>query len=204
VGWGVNFLDLDQDGWKDIFMANGHIYPELERAKAGEEFRQRKIVYWNLRNGAFRDITKDSGETLSTPRVSRGVATGDLDGDGAPEILIVNMNEPPSLLKNFVPRGNAILVAMEGTKSNRSAIGARVTVTAGKLRQTDEVRSGGSYASQSDFRLHFGLGSATKVDQIEIRWPSGAVEKLSNVAAGQCIRVREGEGIVKTQVWNRP
>ena len=202
VGWGVNFLDVDQDGWKDIFMANGHIYPELEGAKVGEEFRQRKILYWNLGNGSFRDITKDSGTTLSLPRVSRGVAIGDLDGDGAPEILIVNMNEPPSLLKSFAPKGNSILVEMEGTKSNRSAIGARVTVTAGKLRQTDEVRSGGSYASQSDFRLHFGLGSATKVDQIEIRWPSGAVEKLGGVAAGQCIRVREGEGIVKATAFH--
>ena len=201
MGWGVSFLDIDQDGWKDIFMANGHIYPELEGAKTGEEFRQRKILYWNLRNGAFRDITGEGGAALSEPRVSRGLATGDLDGDGAPEILIVNMNQPPSLLKNVGSKGNAILVEAVGTKSNRSAIGARVLVTAGGLRQTDEVRSGGSYASQSDFRLHFGLGSATNVDQIEIRWPSGAVEKLSNVAAGQCIRVREGDGIVKATAF---
>jgi hypothetical protein len=197
VGWGVSFIDIDQDGWKDIFMANGHIYPELAGAKTGEEFRQRKILYWNLRNGAFRDMTSEGGAALLAPQVSRGVATGDLDGDGAPEILIVNMNEPPALLKNTGPKGNAVLVDLVGTKSNRSAIGARVLVTAGKLRQTDEVRSGGSYASHSDFRLHFGLGSATMVDRIEIRWPSGAVEKLSNVAAGQSIRVREGAGIVK-------
>ena len=201
VGWGVSFLDIDQDGWKDIFMANGHIYPELEGAKTGEEFRQRKILYWNLRNGAFRDITGEGGAAMSEPRVSRGLATGDLDGDGAPEILIVNMNQPPSLLKNVGPKGNAILVEAVGTKSNRSAIGARVLVTAGGLRQTEEVRSGGSYASQSDFRLHFGLGSAAKADQIEIRWPSGAVEKLSNVAAAQCIRVREGDGIVKATAF---
>ncbi len=191
VGWGVSFLDIDQDGWKDIFMANGHIYPELAGANVGEELRQRKILYWNLRNGAFRDITSEGGAALSSPRVSRGVAIGDLDGDGAPEILIVNMNEPPSLLKSFGSKGNAILVEVVGTKSNRSAIGARVIVTAGTLRQVEE-------ASQSDFRLHFGLGSATTVDQIEIRWPSGAVEKLSNVAAGQSIRVREGDGIVKS------
>ena len=182
-------------------MANGHIYPELAGAKVGEDYRQRKILYWNLRNGAFRDITKEGGGTLSAPRVSRGVTVGDLDGDGAPEILIVNMNEPPSLLKNFAPKGNAILIEMVGTKSNRSAIGARITVTTGTLRQTDEVHSGGSYASQSDFRLHFGLGSAERVDKIEIRWPSGVVEKLSNVAAGQCIRVREGDGIVKTTAF---
>src|SRR5438874_8633287 len=126
-------------------MANGHIYPELAGAKVGEGLRQRKILYWNLRNGAFRDIAGEGGAALSAVRVSRGVAVGDLDGDGAPEILIVNMNESPSLLRNFGSKGNAILVEAVGTKSNRSAIGARVLVTAGKLRQTEEVRSGGSY-----------------------------------------------------------
>ena len=196
VGWGVSFLDIDQDGWKDIFIANGHIYPELARAKLNEEFRQPKTVYWNLHNGAFRDITREAGTVLSLPRVSRSVAVGDLDGDGTPEILIVNMNEPPSLFKNFGPKGNAILVELQGTKSNRSAIGTRVTLIARKLRQTDEVRSGDSYVSQSDFRLHFGLGAEIKADEIEIRWPGGAVERLHNVAAGQCIRVREGAGIV--------
>src|SRR5947209_15374411 len=137
-------------------MANGHIYPELAGSKTGEELRQRKILYWNLKNGAFRDITSGGGAALTEPRVSRGSAVGDLDGDGAPEILVVNMNEPPSLLKNFGSKGNAILVEAVGTKSNRSAIGARVSVTAGALHQIEEVRSGGSYASQNDFRLHFG------------------------------------------------
>jgi hypothetical protein len=203
VGWGINFVDIDQDGWKDIFIANGHIYPELAGAKVNEEFRQAKTVYWNLRNGAFRDITRESGAPLSLPRVSRGVAVGDLDGDGAPEILIVNMNELPSLLKNLGPKGNSLLVEAVGTKSNRSAIGARVIVTSGKLRQTDEVRSGGSYASQSDLRLHFGLGAATRIDEIEIRWPSGLVEKIHGVEAGQCITVREGSGIVKTTAFRR-
>src|SRR5260370_38035863 len=108
VGWGVSFLDIDQDGWKDIFLANGHIYPELAGAKTGEDLRQRKILYWNLRNGAFRDIAREGGAALWEPRVSRGAATGDLDGDGAPEILIVNMNEAPTLLQTFRPRGNAI------------------------------------------------------------------------------------------------
>jgi hypothetical protein len=198
VGWGLNFIDLDQDGWKDIFMAHGHIYPELARSQAGEEFRQPKVLFWNLHNGSFRDITRESGTQLSKPMVSRGMASGDLDGDGAPEIVVVNMNEPPTLLKNFGPKGNAILIEAIGTKSNRSAIGARVMVVAGKLRQIDEVRSGGSYASQCDFRLHFGLGDAKKADRIEVRWPSGAVERIGDVAANQWIRLREGQGIVKS------
>jgi hypothetical protein len=196
VGWGVNFVDFDQDGWKDIFIANGHIYPELAGAKTGEDFAQPKVVYWNLRNGAFRDITRFSGAAVSVPRVSRGVASGDLDGDGTPEILVVNMNEQPSLFKNFGARGNAILIETEGSKSNRSGIGARVIVTAGGIRQTAEVQSGGSFGSQSDFRLHFGLGAAVKVDQVEIRWPSGTVERIRNIDANQCLRVREGNGIV--------
>ena len=198
VGWGLNFIDLDQDGWKDIFMAHGHIYPELARSQAGEEFRQPKVLFWNLHNGSFRNITRESGTQLSKPMVSRGMASGDLDGDGAPEIVVVNMNEPPTLLKNFGPKGNAILIEAIGTKSNRSAIGARVMVVAGKLRQIDEVRSGGSYASQCDFRLHFGLGDAKKADRIEVRWPSGAVERIGDVAANQWIRLREGQGIVKS------
>jgi len=201
VGWGLHFLDIDQDGWKDILMANGHIYPELLGAKAGEEYRQPKLLYWNLRNGAFRDITREGGAVLSEQRPSRGLACGDLDGDGSPEILVINMNEPPSLLKNFGGKGNAILIDAVGVQSNRSAIGARVTLTAGNLRQTDEVRSGGSYASQSDFRLHFGLGAATQVDSLEIRWPSGSTEKLNGFAANQCVRIREGFGIVKASAF---
>ena len=178
VGWGVNFIDVDQDGWKDILMANGHIYPELTKAHVDEDFMQTKLLYWNLGNGAFRDITRDGGAALNLPQCSRGLAIGDLDGDGTPEIVIVNMNGRPTLLKNFGPRGNAVLIEMIGTKSNRSAIGTRVIAKAGKLIQTAEVQGGGSYASQSDFRLHFGLGAATKVDELEIHWPGGRVEKL--------------------------
>jgi hypothetical protein len=198
VGWGVEFLDFDQDGWKDLFMANGHIYPELAGSKVGEEFAQPKLLYWNLRNGALRDVSRETGAAVSTAQVSRGVATGDIDGDGSPEILIVNMNAPPTLLKNVGAKGNAILIEAIGTKSNRSAIGARVTVTTGKLRQVDEVRSGGSYASQRDFRLHFGVADATRVDRIDIRWPSGVVESISDVGVNQWIRVKEGQGVIRT------
>jgi hypothetical protein len=204
VGWGAEFLDFDQDGWRDILMANGHIYPELKGTKIGEYFEQSRLLYWNLRNGAFRDVTAEAGKALALPRPSRGLATGDLDGDGAPETLVINMNAAPGLLKAYGERGNAILVEAIGTKSNRSAIGARVTVTNGGLRQVDEVRSGGSYVSQRDFRLHFGLGSAAKVDRLEIRWPAGQMEAFSDVAANQLVRIREGEGIVARSAFREP
>ena len=196
VGWGIQFLDIDQDGWKDILVANGHIYPELSGAGKGEDYRQGKILYWNLRNGSFRDVTNSAGMPLTTPSVSRGMATGDLDGDGVPEVVVVNMNAPPAVLENTSEKGNAILVELVGTESNRSAIGARVTVKADSRAQHDEVRSGSSYASQSDFRLHFGLGDADSADEIQVRWPNGLVEKYLNVKANQSVKIREGDGII--------
>ena len=196
VGWGVQFLDIDQDGWKDILIANGHIYPELSGAGKGEDYRQRKTLYWNLRNGAFRDVTSSAGKPLTTPSASRGMASGDLDGDGVPETVVVNMNAPPAVLNNTGGKGNAIIVELVGTKSNRAAIGARVTVKADSRAQHDEVRSGSSYASQSDFRLHFGLGDAGSADEIQVRWPSGLVEKYPNVKANQFVKIREGDGVI--------
>lgn len=199
VNWGAQFLDVDQDGWKDILISNGHIYPELMNANTGEDYRQRKILYWNLRNGAFRDITKNAGKALTEPNCSRGMAAGDLDGDGVPEVVVVNMNAPPTVLKNTGEKGNAILVELIGSKSNRSAIGGRVTVVTGQLTQLDEVRSGSSYASQNDFRLHFGLGKASAADRLLVRWPGGAIETFENVKANQWLTIREGKGIVKQQ-----
>jgi hypothetical protein len=196
VGWGVAFLDFDQDGWKEIFMANGHIYPELERSKGTETFRQTKILYWNLQNGAFIDIAAAGGAVLQKPYSARGVATGDLDGDGTIEVVSTNMNEAPSIYKFEIERGNSLLVELVGTKSNRSAIAARVSVEAGGLRLLDEVRSGSSYASQSDFRLHYGLGGATVIDKLNVRWPNGDRQEFTGVKANQLIVIKEGSGIL--------
>ncbi|MEO8127147.1 MAG: CRTAC1 family protein [Bryobacteraceae bacterium] len=195
VAWGAQFLDVDQDGNKDLIIASGHIYPELARAGKSESFEMPRLLYWNLGNGAFRDVTKGSGAALSIVRSSRGLAIGDLDGDGAPEIVIVNMNSSPTILKNFAPKGNYLIIRLTGTESNRSAIGARVTVVMGASKQTATVTSGSSYLSQSDFAQHFGLGKATQADSIEILWPNGRKESLTNVAANQEVHIREGSGI---------
>ena len=197
LGWGVAFLDIDHDGWKDILIANGHVYPEVEGNSPKETYRQRKLVYWNQGGGAFRDISAQCGPAITELRPARGMAVADLDNDGRLEVVVSNMNDPPSLLKNFGETQNSILIELVGTQSNRSAIGAKVTLRSGRLSQTDEVRSGGSYISQNDLRLHFGLGRAGSVDQIEIRWPAGETEKVFGVKANQWITVKEGTGVVK-------
>ncbi len=197
LGWGTLFVDIDNDGWPDLFMANGHIYPEVDNKGVNNTFRERKILYWNEHNGRFRDISLDSGAGITTPFNSHGVAAADFDNDGAVEILVNNSHDRPSLLKNLGEHGNWILLKLEGTKSNRDAIGAKVTIRVGDHQQTQEVRSGGGYISQSDFRLHFGLGKATKADAVEIRWPSGLVQRLENVAGNRVVKIRESIGIME-------
>jgi len=197
LGWGTLFVDIDNDGWPDLFMANGHVYPEIDSKGLNNTFREPKLLYWNEHNGRFRDISLTSGAGITTPLNSHGVAAADLDNDGAVEILVNNSHDPPSLLKNYGDRGNWILLKLEGIKSNRDAIGARVTLRVGSHQQTQEVRSGGGYISQSDFRLHFGLGTASKADAIEIRWPSGVVQRLENITGNRIVKVREGVGIVE-------
>jgi len=204
VGWGVEFLDVDHDGRKDILMANGHIYPEMESSGREERFLQSKLLYWNNGEGILRDVTGASGVGLNAKAASRGMASGDLDGDGVLETVVMNMNAPPSVLRNVAAKGNAILLQLEGTKSNRRAIGARVKLQAGGRQQVQEVRSGSSYASQPDFRLHFGMGSADAADRIEIRWPAGSVETITQVPANHRIVIREGEGVIRRDAFEKP
>ena len=195
LGWGVGFLDYDQDGFDDIFIANGHVYPEIDGHGFRSRYKQRKVLYRNTGRSTFVDVTASSGADLLQPQTSRGIALGDFDNDGALEILVNNENGRPSLYKNYGPRGNWIILFAIGSRSNRSAIGTRISVVAGGGRRLiKEVRSGGTYASQSDLRLHFGLGTARKTD-LEVRWPDGSVEKFAGVAANQFLTIREGIGI---------
>jgi enediyne biosynthesis protein E4 len=197
LGWGIAFVDFDGDGWKDLIIANGHVYPEVDRSEVGERFFQKTLVYRNLGNGKFADITANAGPALATLRPARGLAVGDLDGDGRPEVVIVNMNAPPSLLKNQGPRRNFLSVSLAGTKSNRSAIGARAIVQTGAHRQIDEVMSGGSFYSQNDMTMYFGLGMASMVDRLEIRWPSGAVQEWTKIPSNQKLVITEGSSVLK-------
>jgi enediyne biosynthesis protein E4 len=191
LGWGVAFVDLDDDGWPDLVIANGHVYPEVEGKQLGDTYLESTLLYRNLGNGKFLDMTEQAGPAFATPRPARGLAVGDLDGDGRPEIVIVNMNSTPSLLKNDGPHGHFLNVALRGTRSNRSAIGAKVTVRVGDRTKIDQVMSGTSYYSQSSFTLHFGLGESAKVDSVQILWPSGIVQTVGTTAADQTLRLSE-------------
>jgi hypothetical protein len=196
LGWGIAFLDIDDDGWPDLVMVNGHVYPEIDRSPLGESYRQKALLYRNLGNGRFADITDSAGPGFAPRRPSRGLATGDVDGDGRPEIVIVNMNDKPTLLKNVGPRQNAIAITLTGTRSNRSAIGARCTVEAGGRKQMAEVVSGGSYFSQNSLILNFGIGKSKQADRIEVRWPAGETQEWRDVAANRTIELVEGKATI--------
>lgn len=192
VGWGTKFFDYDNDGWVDLFVANGHVYPQLP------SYRQPRLLHRNNRDGTFAEVSADFGAILTENRASRGVAFGDLDNDGDVDLMITDLDGSPQLLRN--DNGNAnnsILIKTVGVKSNRGGVGARVKVVSGDLTQMDEVRSGDSYISQSDQRLHFGLEKRTKVDLIEVRWPSGNVDKFTNLGVNRIITIKEGQGKVE-------
>ena len=192
-------MDIDNDGWADILSVNGHVYPEVDGAQTHETFRQQRLVYWNRRDGQFYDMSDQSGTAIAAHHASRGMAVGDLDNDGSLEAVVVNLTEAPSLLKNIAKApGNALLLRLLTGK--RDAIGARVTVDAGGMKQIDEVRSGGSYISQNDFRLHFGLSNASSAD-VSIHWLDGKVENVSSVAAGEVVTIEEGKGVVRRQPY---
>ncbi len=197
LGWGCGFIDMDNSGWLDLILCNGHIYPEIRKLAIDIHYEEPKIVYRNLRNGRFLDVTAQLGGPLVKPVSARGCAIGDFNNDGNLDIAVNTVNDFPQLLRNDSKSGNSwIKVRTLGVKSNRSGIGARIRCVTGAHQQIDEVRSGGSYASQGDLRVHFGLGSAPQADLIEIRWPSGVVDTLKNVAANRVIYVQEGKGIV--------
>ncbi len=192
VGWGAGFFDFDNDSWPDLLLVNGHVFPEVDRLATDIRYRERAILYHNRGNGSFADVSEKAGPGILELHASRGAAFGDYDNDGLVEVLINNQNETPGLLKQpSRPQGNWILLKLEGVKSNRSAIGAKVRVVAGARTQIGEVRSGGSYLSQSDLRLHVGLGAAEKVDQIVIDWPSGIQQTITGLSAGKIHTIRE-------------
>ena len=198
VAWGCAFVDYDNDGWTDIVQVNGHVYPEIGGHEIGQSFKNPRLVYRNMGNGTFKDVSAIMGPGISEKFSSRGAAFGDYDNDGDMDVLVLNMNDVPSLLRNDGGnKQNWIKIRLIGTKCNRTAIGARVRVVTGNHTQMDEVRSGSSVMSQSDLRLHFGIGKTQSIDLIEVKWPTTwKTEKFTNVKANQILTIREGSGIV--------
>jgi hypothetical protein len=195
LGWGTMFLDLDNSGWPGILLVNGHVYPQVDAAKLGITYREPRLLYQNLADGKFKDISKDAGPGCTEPASSRGLAIADFWNDGRISAVVNNIDSTPMLLVNEAPNTHHWLgVITEGTRSNRDGIGATVTVVAGTKRWTQEVRSGSSYISSNDLRLHFGLGSATTIDGIEISWPSGLRERFTVNAVDSFLTVVEGQG----------
>ena len=211
LGWGVAFMDLDNDGWLDIFISNGHVYPEVDNSHIDSPYAEHKYLYRNLRNGQFEEITTVSGPGMTAPVPARGCAIGDYDNDGDLDIVVNCVNAVPQLLRcDSTTRRNFLKIRTVGTKSNRTGVGARIIVTAqnnpetkAPLRQIDEVRSGGSYFSQNDLRLHFGLDRAEKADSVEILWPSGARDTLHDLPANCLYVIEEGGKLLKTVAMDK-
>jgi len=203
VGWlyttfGAKFLDYDNDGWKDILLVNGQVFPQIDNYQTGITYAERNLLFRNLKNGKFEEVGMRSGPGMATRKTSRGLAVADYDNDGDLEILVTHMNDSPSLIRHLSPnRTHSILVQTIGTKTNRDGIGTEVVVSAAGLTQYDTVRSGGSYLSSSDLRLHFGLGTAEKVDRMELHWPSGEKQVLKDLPVDRLFIVKEGTGVAQ-------
>jgi hypothetical protein len=197
VGWGTAFFDFDNDGWPDIFLVNGHVYPQVDTLDVGARYREPKLLFLNQHDGTFRNISELVGPAIQIRQVSRGAAFGDLFNDGHVDIVVENLDGKPMILREQGGNHNHwIGFELAGTKSNRLALNARIKAVAGDLIQVDEVRSGGSYLSQNDLRIHFGLGSHDRVDRVEILWPTGKSDTITNLAADHIYAVKEGEGVV--------
>ena len=200
LGFGVGFFDFDNDGWQDLLVANGHVYSQIANRKLHLSYKEPKVLYRNLGNGRFEDVSSKVGTAIREENLARGCAFGDFDNDGDIDVIINNLDGPPTLLRNDGGnKNNWIMIKCVGTRSNRSGIGARVIVTANDRRQIAEVRSGSSYYSQSDLRLHFGLANAAKVTSIEVSWPSGVKENFKDVPANQWLTLQEAKGIVESR-----
>jgi len=197
VKWGAAFADFANDGWLDLFAVTGHVYPQVDELPSGARYREPKMLLMNQHDGTFCDASTQAGPALQEIQASRGVAIGDLFNDGQMDAVVNNLDGEPMILRNHgVPGNHWVSFELAGTKSNRLAIGARLKLVAGGMTQSSEIYSGSSYLSQHDLRQHFGLGKATKIDSLEIRWPSGKVETIKDLAADQFYSVLEGQGIV--------
>jgi hypothetical protein len=200
VKWGTVFFDADNDGWLDLIVVGGHVYPQVDTLSSGARYKEPKVLQLNQKDGTFCDASEQAGGAMREPRVSRGVAAGDLFNDGNVDLVIEDLAGSPMILRNSgIPGKHFVSFELQGTKSNRLAIGARLKIIAGGMTQTEEIHSGGSYLSQSDLRVHFGLNTATKIESVEIRWPSGKVETLKNLDGDKFYSVLEGQGIVPAE-----
>jgi hypothetical protein len=201
LGWGTGWIDLDNDGWLDLFLVNGHVYPEVIQLKTEAAYKQRKVVYRNLGNGRFADISERLGAPVTVPKAGRGAAFGDFDNDGQTDIAIANVNDQPDLFHLVGTSAHHwITLKLRGTRSNRDAIGARVRCVSGGVTEWQEVRGGGSYLSQNDFRVHFGLGTAARVERVDVRWPNGLEETWENLPVDSFHVLKEGGGRVQEPV----
>jgi enediyne biosynthesis protein E4 len=195
LGWGVGFLDLDNDGWLDLFLVNGHVYPEVQRVQGEAGYKQPKVVYRNLGGGRFADVSQRLGAPVTTVAAGRGAAFADLDNDGDIDVVVNNVHDAPDLFRLDSTTGaHWITLKLIGTRSNRSAIGARVRLSTTAATQVQEVRGGGSYMSQNDLRVHFGLGQTTAIQRVEVRWPNGLEEQWTNLEIDRTVAITEGMG----------